>query len=142
MRTGQPITGRPAWYDRNPTTIRKYYNVNAQAPHSDTQQWTYTVPAGRKTFIEYIQAKVRRATAATTAGRPRCTISYAPGGSGLDIFMRAAINSNNVGDCDHIILGQNMVLLPGDIVTGFTGDDSTGGTADYNLNMKIIEFDA
>lgn len=142
VRSGQPIISRPAWHDRNPAHIQLQWFNNNQAPHTATQRWTYTVPAGKKAFVEAALVYIRRSAAATTAARVQLTIGVTPSG-GLDrVLLLAQILTNNIGDYDRADLGQSITLLPGDLIDADSVDDSTGGTINYNTVAKITEFDA
>ena len=67
------------WYDRNPTSISKTFTNTGVAPHVITARWTYTVPAGRKCQIEFVQIELVRKTVAApvnTAFGYVTTVSY------------------------------------------------------------------
>jgi len=133
---------RPEWYDRNPAHRLLSYMGYGVAPHVNTTRWTYTVPTGKKALNEFLHAKVRRATAATTASIPVSCVWDTPAGGSITELMHAAIRTNNVGDKDDVTVGQTITLLVGDALTALTVDGSTGGTCDYVLVAKITEFDA
>jgi hypothetical protein len=142
MRTGQPIIGRPAWYDRNP--VQKVYNqrlINA-SPHSETTQITYTCPSGKKAMVEVMSLTVRRNTAPTTAGQALAYFSLTPSGGSATRIMETYINSATVNDRADSSIGTSIILLSGDKIEGKTYDLSTGGTCDYFLALKLTEFDA
>lgn len=142
MRTGQPIIGRPAWYDRNPTQITLWYTVNIQSPHSQTQRWTYTVPSGKKAMLEALDGLICIQSAATTPGRRKIMVQLTKAGGGSAQIFNLQIITNNVGDIQTKALGTSILLLSGDTLSGFTADESTGGTVDYRLMAKLTEFDA
>jgi len=142
VRSGQPIISRPEWFDRNPVHRYNYYFGLSQSPHSDTNRFTYTVPAGKKAFIELLTVFLIRDGAPTTAGWSRATLYLQPSGGTLQRCLIASIYSASLGASDHAELGQNCLLYPGDVVTGETGDGSTGGSVTYVVAAKITEFDA
>lgn len=132
---------RPAYYDRNAVPKVLSYAQGAIAPHVQTQRWTYTVPAGKKAFIEEIFAQVRRESVAAPAVRIDVQITYAPV-SGSNMFIGLPIiYTNNVGDQETEFPPQLGLLVAGDLIHGDTEDTSTGGTAAYVVAMKFIEFD-
>jgi len=138
VRIGTPgVVARPAWYDRSPSLqLKRFYGVDV-APHSATQRWTYTVPAGKKAFLEAINLKLIRKTAASTVG-----VAYASIVLNTYSVFEARVVTNNVGDKDAVSVGQALTLNPGDTLEGYTYDGSTGGTFDYQTIVKITEFDA
>ena len=142
MRTGQPIIGRPAWYDRNSVPRQDYYEGIDVAPHSATTRLSYTVPAGKKAVVELLQARVYRSSTATASSLTRAWFTLIPSGGTPKIILMATIRSNNVGDKEVAQIGTTLTLFPGDKLEGGTGDLSTGGTCDYFLAYKLTEFDA
>jgi len=142
MRVGFPGGPRLEWYDRNPIVRVQNYNPTAVAPHAQQQRWSYTVPTGKKAFIELMQVQAYRATAATTVGMAQAGIFYYPNGGTNQPLLLEYIRTNNVGDRAADAIGNSGVLLASDQLTAYTQDNSTGGTVDYNLNAKIMEFDA
>jgi len=144
MATGKPdwSSAKETWHDRNPVQRLQSYSVAAVAPHGLTERWTYTVPAGTKTALEIALLMVTRDAAATTVGLARATIFYTPSGGSEEALLDAALLTNTVGDQDRAILGASAVLLPGDLIRATTIDASTGGTINYVLTAKIVDFDA
>jgi len=142
MRSGQPIISRPAWYDRNPEPGWGVYFAAAVAPHALTTRWSYTVPTGKKTFLEAILCWLMRAGAAATVGRVYALIQYLEGGVSGPYLAYASIRTNSVGDGDSGNLGQSIIMVAGDIIRCQTSDGSTGGAVDYNTGFKATEFDA
>jgi len=111
------------------------------APHGITVRWEYTVPAGRKAFVESLQVRIMRTAAATTLGKAHAIIVLIPSGqAGAYQFVCSLLN-NTVGASESLSVGQALVLNPGDTLRAATLDGSTGGTCDYFLSCKITEFD-
>lgn len=133
---------RPAWYDRNPLSVFKSFNLAAVAPHVNTVRWTYTVPAGRKAMIESVMIETFRDAVAGAAGLFIGFIRYAVGGAGGDAYVVARSNANTLGAESRINESQGGIMFAGDVLTGETVDGSTGGTVLYMVNAKITEFDA
>jgi hypothetical protein len=65
----EQASDRAAYYDRNPINRTQYYTAAALAPHGVTQRWAYTVPAGKKAFIDVVRASNHR----VSAGAPGAT---------------------------------------------------------------------
>jgi hypothetical protein len=142
MRTGQPIISRPAWYDRNPIVKCDSWLGTSTAPHAETERWTYTVPAGKKAFLETLSMRMQRSSAASTGGTAVAWVGVYPSGGVPKYLAFCAIVTNTVGDKDSSIVGQAIVMKAGDIIRARTSDLSTGGAIDYFLAYKITEFDA
>jgi hypothetical protein len=142
MRTGQPIIGRPVWYDRNPTNYVTSYTAEGVAPHAETLRLTYTCPTGKKTIINMMEILVQRYSAATTAGIAKAKITYKPSGGIEAKLVEAPIVTNAVGDKIDLCFGQTIMLNPGDVLNVYTSDSSTGGTVNYIVCMCITTFDA
>lgn len=130
------------WFDRNPLNIQRGYQ-NTLGPAGTATRWEYTVPVGRKAFVESIVCLLIRITAAAPVGRANCGITLTPAGQAL--FYDCAVSElldNNVGAQSSVILGQSLILFQGDLLTGWTADTSTNGTIYYRIIAKITEFDA
>ena len=142
VEVGFPGGPRLEWYDRNPQHVLVGYSAEAVAPHSVVARWSYTVPTGKKAFIEIMHATLQRAVAATTADIAFASLSLWPEGEAILVPIIAWIRENDVGNKDRAVMGQGAILLTGDLVQGATMDDSDGGSIDYNVSGKITEFDA
>jgi len=143
VRVGTPsAVARPAWYDRNPTTQNFYISVLNQAPHTTTERFSRTIPAGKKAMVEVGQCSLVRRTAATTLQAAQAFLSITPSGGYETPLLTAHLFDNTVGARADAFIGQSVTLNAGDIIKGYTFDSSTGGAIDYNMCLKITEFDA
>jgi len=133
---------RPFWYDRNPVNVIKAYTALTVGPHTITTRWGYTVPSGKKAFLESAVCYLRRTEVATTVGRAVGFIDITPAGQSPQYYILAEIITNNVGDSHTMTIGHAGILLAGDRIRGRTADHSTGGSLNYYVVAKIIEFDA
>ena len=144
MRVGpQPIIARPAWYDRNPTTLVDSFTGSA-APHAPTTRISYTVPAGKKAIVETLAAKVIRMAAASTPELVTAQFLLTPSGGEERVLLGAYLTSaqNSPKDSDSLGIGPSLTLFPGDYIRGITFDLSTGGLVYYVLILKLTVFDA
>ena len=130
------------WYDRNPKSVFKRYSATDVAPHAQTLRWTYTVPKGKKAFVEYMGIRIERITAAGTPAEVIVCIDLEIEGLASMSFMIAVLVTNNVGDTDRDSIGQSLILNAGEVLRSYTTDLSTGGTMRYLTVAKITEFDA
>jgi len=142
MRLTNVFSGRPLYYDRNPTTKDNNFDLQAVAPHAQTFRWTYTVPAGRKAYIVAVAARATRSTVAGTPGRFTVQSQLQKSGSGqaFNMYIDSIANTASAEVTDR---GSGMVtLLAGDLAGQATSDLSTTGTVDYAGGMWTTEFDA
>ena len=137
MRVGFPGGPRLEWYDRNPVGKEFLYQAPTVAPHALVQRFLYTVPTGKKFFLESGLALAIRDAA---AGPADLVTAY--------LFARdyrclaAVLLTNAVGDRAQMNQGRSVIMVDGDRLQGMTGDVSTGGTINYMVSAHGIEFDA
>ena len=130
------------WYDRNPSVEVDSYSGLLVVPHSAETRLTYTVPTGKKAFVELLYAKILIGTIAESAGMRYAIWRYTKKDGSAKNIVYVNIRTNVAGDKDKHEIGQSMIMLEGDKLEGITGDSSIGGTVDYLLGYKITEFDA
>lgn len=138
------VSGRVStdWYDRNPVHIARNYAASGVAPHGSTQRWTYTVPAGKKAFIEHTVLHAFRNTAAAPVGEVNLAIVVTPAAAAAVEYTIRRFFNNTVGAEIQSEASQGGILLAGDAIEARTSDASTGGSMAYNINAKMTEFDA
>jgi len=144
MRVGQLQPSRPVYYDRNPISQTINYDASAVAPHADTVRGTYTVPSGKKAYLETVWLHTLVATVAAPAGlkRTRILLVIATGGtSTLDDAVLAAVE-NTAGNKEHVSYQGSLLMMVSDVLELHTEDGGTGGTVDHRMAAKFVEFDA
>lgn len=130
------------WYDRNSkTTIMNYSGQNIP-PHAAATRWVYTVPAKRKAFVELVELKIMRWTAASAAAWAFAALHYIPSGGVDSPLFDAWLMDTAVGVRENITVGQSMLMFEGDQIYATTGDVSPDGSIFYFITAKITEFDA
>lgn len=139
---GHVQSSRPLYYDRTMVSRTSYYSSGAIAPHGITERWTYTVPTGKKAFVQSLLAVAQRITAAAPVSQYAALVTVTPNGGTLARVLLALLLTNNVGDSAREHYGASGALAAGDVLASSTVDLSTGGTVDYNLSAWYIEFDA
>jgi len=130
------------WYDRNPKNVFNFYGVPGVAPHAETERWIYTVPTGKKAFVEVAMLKVLRWTASTLVNWAGASIHYLPAGGVDHPLIDAWLFASALGTMETVILGQSLLMFSGDVLRGLTADSNADGTVYYFLSSKITEFDA
>jgi hypothetical protein len=141
MRINNVFSGRPAYYDRNPTLPNQRFGQNAVAPHGLTTRFTYTVPSARKAFLGALYAHVFRVTAGAPVGLVVCTVTHT-NGANIANLVDFAFTDNTLLAQRQVAYGSSDVMVAGDTLVLQTSDGSTGGTVDYRIDSKITEFDA
>ena len=134
--------GRPTFYDRNPAPKSNLYSAGAVVPHGSTTRWSYTVPAGKKAWVDALFLAVDRAAAAAPAGTIAANINYVPNGGATAVLGQALLINNTVGAMDKLSVTQFGYLGAGDVISATTVDTSTGGSADLTAGAKYTEYDA
>jgi len=140
-RVGFPGGPRLEWYDRNPITRSLQYSATV-APHSGTLRASYTVPTGKKAFLEALLVYIRRVTAATTAGLISDSVFYTPSGGSGTYLLASELVDNTVNASKIVSHGLSSAVVSGDVLEVWTSDGSTGGTVGHVLTVKITEFSA
>ncbi len=131
---------RGQYYDRNPVPQLEQ-DESAYAPHGETERWSYTVPSGKRAYIETLFLYVRRTSVATTVGYANVYVRYLPAGGSQVLLLMAELYDNNMG-ANAIQHGTQFGLInPGDKLLAITRDTSMGGVINPTVSAKIIEFD-
>jgi hypothetical protein len=137
--------GSAQWYDRNPTTVLRFYNSDSIAQHGLTDRWTYTVSAGKKAFVESLFIRLVRNVAVGAPPGVRVLAHIAlniVGGVGLSEVWACELVTGLAGEKDSLVLGQSITLKEDDVITAQTVDPNGTGSVNYCLASKITEFDA
>jgi hypothetical protein len=133
---------RPVYYDRNQIPRLNSFSISGAAPHGSTQRWLYTVPAGKKAFIEWLQLSTHRDTAAAPVAPSQVWFTLVLASGPAAIFMLLEHADNTLQLQRHAEQTSFGLMVAGDQMSGNTVDTSTGGTQTYNLVGKLTEFDA
>jgi len=137
MKFGFPGGPRLEWYDRNPALQAIAYVIDNVSPHAETLRASYTVPTGKKAWVQTEDVFLRRRTAPTTAGLVFGKIVV------VNVhLMEAAFNSAIVDTIATKDLAPQMLLQAGQSIGIYTADASTGGAIDYYITGQITEFNA
>ena len=137
MKVSSYALGRPAYYDRNPSSANPAYYGQA-TPHATTTRWTATNTAAQKMYIDAASITVIRATAPTVSGLYYAAI-FGPTGQPLLMVHQSVAT---VGNPQNIPSGGSILVLQSQSITGVTYDDSTGGVVTYGVFAHGIQFDA
>lgn len=138
-----PSSSRPEFYDRNSLHVNDDFAANNLAPHSETVRDSYTVPSGKKMFLEAVYVYIFIADAASIPGTKFTAISITPNGETRYTLYRALLSDseNAGGNKDQWTVGGSAMLFPGDAVEIRTLDSGTDGQLDVVASWKGTEFD-
>ncbi len=128
--------------ERNPVMITAQYAADNIAPHGLTQRWIYTVPAAKKAIVESLYTMLGRSVVGAPGAMAFARIQLTPSGVASAIISESRIYTNVVGDKWIVSLACNLLMCAGDVMSGITIDQSTGGTFSYIITMKATQFDA
>ena len=140
MRWQHLQTERPQYYDRIQTNITQGYKADGIAPHGTTQRTSYTVPAGKLGYCDFIYGVLLRDSAPGSEGTARITFVYTPSGGGSTDMMTVMFKDPNVGYTQHDGAGPFGFMQAGDVLEIKTVDQSTGGTIHYQSVFKVAEM--
>lgn len=139
MRLSSLAAARPAYYDRNATSVADGYFADV-GPHATTVRFTRTVAAGKKLVVEFANSSVLRTTVAAPVGTYVAYINV-QSTTGLrltDIFSR----DNTLYFSTRQATPASVTIYAGEQYTGETYDLSTGGTITYLHQIKGTQYDA
>lgn len=141
MRVGSFAVARPAYYDRNATSVRNRYNA-AVAPAGFTTRWTATVGAGKKAYVDQAVAWINTSTLPTGSGYSRAYVETTDGTTGVVVCVAQMFTSTTAYTSDVDKATTSITLYAGFVITSLTADGSTGGTIQYLLDAQYTQFDA
>jgi hypothetical protein len=131
------LTARSPW-DRTPTQLIQGGQASQAGAVGTTTMFTYTVPAGRRTYLPIFGCTIRRSIAATTPGTPIATLRV--NGSAVII---AQLFSNVVGaESARTADGGPVLLSPGATVSGEYSSTDVGGAVLFDIRISGFLFDA
>ena len=136
VKVGFPGGPRLEWYDRNPQSKNLNFEGSV-GPHAAVDRASYTVPTGKKFFLENSLVHLDRDVVATTPGWASVR-TFARD----DLAIYASIRSNAVGDKAAMNIARSLIMRAGEAVRINSFDLSTGGTIRYDCAFHGIEFDA
>jgi hypothetical protein len=142
MRVEQTAFSRLAPYDRNAQVIMLQYASGPQSPHTETERLVYTVPAGKKAFLDVIYMEVYRRDIPTKNGMAVMYLYFSPNGVDWFRLMGAKVQSSLKNDTSFVRVTNAAMLYPGNKLKVTTADDSEGGNCVFIINLKLTLFDA
>ena len=139
MRVSSLGVARPLYYDRSPTTKSQLYS-NTVAPHSDTQRWSYTGPAGYQAYVETAYALASQSTAATVAGQGYAGVFTTTDDVISSIVSYAYLVTTTANTQSAMGVSGVALLNPGNSIFGQSLDGNTGGTRWIVISAKYSTF--
>ena len=141
MKVSSFAVARPVYYDRNSATAGQLA-YGTVAPHAAATRFTYTVPAGKRCYVEVNYVELRRVTIATSAATTYAQIYSSNSDASDTVISYTTIFDNLANTYDRTITSAVCILNAGNSLTGSTFDNSTGGTIAYTVGSKYTQFDA
>jgi hypothetical protein len=141
VRIGHLQPTRPEWYDRNPSAIlRGYQGVAVNGTPGGSTPWQYTVPTGKKCYIDSLQTVISVSALRTAAGNHGAIISLSQFAGSIDL-LRAELYENVYGAGVSERLAAVGAIGAGDYIFGAHWGASTG-TYNVYISAKMTEYDA
>lgn len=141
MRVGHLQPTRPEWFDRNPLPICATMAATIAGADGGTVRSTYTVPTGRKSYLDLSQMSAYR----TADGTPNNQIVFGLQLSDGITFIYAQIiksSVSNYGPVGDQWLGQGGIFVAGNLIRYVTSCTFPDGTVTLDGGFKVTEFDA
>lgn len=132
---------RPVPFDRNGVVRASGYNLGAAGPFAAITALTYTVPAGKRGFLEVLTGIVQRQVAAAALGVDMLLWQYTKSGGAAFTLQYTTLYKNGVGEQDTENLTSFGFMGPGDKLEALVIGGSTGGSVLWNGAYKLMEFD-
>ncbi|MBI3936912.1 MAG: hypothetical protein HY323_08040 [Betaproteobacteria bacterium] len=139
------LGGRAPYYDRNPTSFTRSNAQDLNQNSGTTQLWTYTVPAGRRSYVEAMQVYTE------------ITVAYGAGGTNLYTAVIANFSLGGLllvaripdvvvaaGTFSEESIGASIELQAGENIFANAVDSRAAGAgvAQHFAVVKLTEFDA
>ena len=135
-----PGGGRLAWYDRSPLAIKQSY-AQVLAPHGDTIQLAYSVPANRAFFLAGGFVYAYKQTLGSANSYVYAAISLDLASIGVNCLARIAIYDLAIGATEKMTLTGGSIVQSGSILYGLTKDVSVLGDTSFVLGFYGTEYD-
>ncbi len=139
MRLLYPAGVKREWFDRNPVVQDSNFNATV-APHVSTLRLSYTVPAGKKAFVQCAFISTTRMTVAAPVGEVDWQIRHYDGTNEAIISMIQNIDNTALKPYNQQVT-FNVYMTAGQAIRFYSSDTSTGGTVSYNGQLSVVEFD-
>lgn len=144
-----PVSSREEYYDRNPSVTSEGSQSVLSENTALTEQQNYTVPTGKKAFLNLLALSMSArvaATSTTTSDEVLVQSGYTKSGGAEVIILEQAFSSPAyvAGDHRSVAIGGSLVMLEGDRIDTtitFVGDAGGAGRVRTSTGYTIIEFD-
>lgn len=140
-----PASARPAYYDRNPTTIDETgANNPGAALLGITTQWTYTVPANRAFYAEFLYANAGNLATMAINGLAIVVLETSVQGGGFSEVLRSALAIGEASRYAPVVVGGTGYFEAADALRARCQSNNNAAASDVDLKsgMKGTEFDA
>ena len=145
MRLVAVNSARADYFDRNPTKVSKTgLSAPGAAAEALTTRGTYTVPAGKKAYLELIFIRSRESANVALDGAVIGTFQVTPSGGSLNTLLSSILEIGEKGVSKENSLGFSAVLSAGDLaeLTTQVVNAAAGTNVSIRVSMFGTEFDA
>lgn len=141
MEVGHLNVSRAPWYDRTTAIINTSVTVAGVAPHNSTTRATYTVPSGVRSFLDVLTLGNGVSGIPTASAVASARFEHTPSGGAAGRFMDLAFESDSAPqESRHLCIAAAGQIRAGDVISFITQDQSTGGSRNYQLDLKANEY--
>lgn len=142
---GGPASARADPNDRNASqqSNEGFFNPGA-AVRASTNDWTYTVPAGRKARLEASIAKCWNDSVTVTNALARVDVDYTPSGGSPRSLLLTMLPTGAASREEGEAVGYAMTMGAADRLRGFSRSDNNaaGSNVFVHSAFKSTEYDA
>jgi hypothetical protein len=138
MRLTNVFSGRPAYYDRNPTAIgTMFYVADVIGPHAFINRVTYTVPSGRKAIVEGAFGSIVRTAAGGVVGLAEVVFLQVSGSGEASVTEF----DNTVGAKANGSMAGGVLPAATQLIISTADASTTTSTHSFRAFQRITEFD-
>lgn len=138
MRIQQPVAARPAPIDRGGEPVPVVVDVGPTGPHTETSRFFYTLGAGKKGILEFLQLRVVRAQSSDTYGRAAIQVKVSHGATTYYI-ARCELRAGEPDAKDEVLL-SGVSIPEGATVQILTYDFSGSGSCEYLARGSLLVY--
>lgn len=141
MRVASLGVARPAYYDRNATSVVNQYS-GTLTQHTNTTRWTYTVASGKKLLVETLEVFDLTVTAAAAPLRLAVAIQVTSGASNFSLARVDHQQSASTTTPTFVCMQAATTLYAGETIYSPTFMDSVTGSVFMSSSSKGTLYDA
>jgi len=143
VRVQHPAASRLAPADRNPIPrFYKWAEDLSGATKAFTEDWSYTVPTGKKCLVEAVQANAYNNSTNPLNGVCSSLIDVLLGASWKARLVEARLSTGRTASFEHMQLGLSVTLQAGYKIRGASESAGNVGNPIIATSFAGTEYDA